>query len=124
MGGGQRGSPQPKSRFWGLACDQARTRGAGRASAKDAYVLALETVEEPLLEQRARIAAEMEAARGALEESDFKDSSITDRSSKSGGATGRALPSEDRANYGIKRPSSEMEEHKRKRFRRRLMKVH
>ncbi len=28
--------------------------------AKDAYVLGLETVEEPLLEQRARIAAETE----------------------------------------------------------------
>ena len=90
--------------------------------AKDAYVLALETVEEPLLEQRARIAAEMEAARGALKENDFRDSSITARSSKSGGATGRALPREDRANYGVKKPSSEMEEHKRKRFRRRLIK--
>lgn len=50
--------------------------GGPEASANqdaDAYALALEAIERLFLEQRARIAAEMEAARAAAEKSDFKD---------------------------------------------------
>lgn len=41
--------------------------------AKDAYVLALEAIEHLFIEQRARIAAEIEQARAAAEKSDFED---------------------------------------------------
>ena len=39
----------------------------------DAYAAALEAVEQLFLDQQARISAELEAARVAARESDFKD---------------------------------------------------
>lgn len=111
-------------------------RGPEAADGGDAYALALEVFERLFLDQQARIAAEMEAARAAAEESDYKDyKSISHAAARaarvSWEADGQIAGLKQRLDelyqarvvepiMEVRRLSSKMEEHNRNLFRRRV----
>ncbi len=74
------------SRPGGLRTVDGGPEAVAKQDADDAHVLALEAIEQLFLEQRARITAEMEAARAAAEEGDFKDHESISRR-RTGGAS-------------------------------------